>query len=46
MTKQNTDPEDEEKPPVFKSWKAAYWFVILTSVALFILFYLLTKMYS
>lgn len=39
-------PNDDNRPPLFKSWHAWYLFVVLFLIAQIILFYYLTKLYS
>jgi hypothetical protein len=38
--------EDQEKPPLFSSWKRLYALVLLNLVVLIVLFYLFTKAFE
>jgi len=42
----NKKAEDEEKPPLFSSWKRLYTLVLLNLVVLIVLFYLFTKAFE
>jgi len=37
---------NEEKPPIFSSWKILYTLVLVNLISLIILFYLFTKYFS
>ena len=37
---------EEEKPPIFKTWKRFYWVVFSNLVLLIILFYTFTKVFE
>ncbi len=38
--------EDQEKPPLFSSWKRLYTLVLLNLVVLIVLFYIFTKVFE
>jgi len=38
--------KDEEKPPLFSSWKRLYALVLLNLIVLIVLFYLFTKAFE
>lgn len=38
--------EEDEKPPVFGSWRRIYWFVVVFFVIEVAAFYLITRYYS
>jgi len=38
--------KEVDPPPLFKTWNAWYWLVLLTLVGLIILFYIFTKLYE
>jgi len=42
----NEFKNDSEQVPVFKSWRAWYWLVILFLAVLVVLFYFFTKNYA
>ena len=46
MNNDISNNDQEEKPPVFKSWKGWYALLIIVLAVLVFLFYLLTKTYS
>jgi len=37
---------EDEKPPIFKSWKRLYAFVLMQLTVLIILFYIFTKAFE
>ncbi|MBK8947151.1 MAG: hypothetical protein IPM32_18065 [Ignavibacteriae bacterium] len=37
---------DEEKPPIFSSWKKLYIIVLINLISLIILFFLFTKYFN
>jgi hypothetical protein len=39
----NTQPTEDERPPVFKTWKGWYWLVILVLVVQIIIYTLVTN---
>ena len=46
MSDKLNEISDEEKPPIFSSWKKLYTLVLLNLIFLIILFYLFTKYFS
>ncbi|HSL90003.1 MAG TPA: hypothetical protein VK870_11930 [Ignavibacteriaceae bacterium] len=48
MTDKNnpTQNNEDEKPPLFKSWKKLYIFVLVQLAALILLFYIFTKAFE
>jgi hypothetical protein len=48
MIEKNTIPQngENEKPPVFKSWKRLYIFVLVQLAVLILLFYIFTKAFE
>lgn len=46
MRNQETESEEDAKPPVFGSWRRVYWFVAIFFVAEVVAFYLITRYYS
>jgi len=38
--------QQEEKPPIFSSWKGWYWLVIGVAVAQFILYFMITRSFE
>lgn len=42
----HTPPEEEGKPPIFKSWNQMYAFVLILHAVIITLFYLFTHAYS
>jgi len=46
MSESDHSPEQEGKPPIFKSWSTLYWLVIGNLAFLIILFYIFSKTYS
>ena len=45
MTQKNSHQE-QEAPPVFKTWKRFYWVVFLNLVFLIILFFVFTRAFE
>ena len=45
-TKNDAIEEQDEKPPVFSSWRGWYWFLLLALIGWIILFYIFTESYS
>ena len=41
-----TQNNEDEKPPLFKSWKKLYIFVLVQLAALILLFYMFTKAFE
>lgn len=48
MSEKNISGQDtqNEKPPIFKSWKRLYTFVVVQLVVLILLFYIFTKAFE
>jgi hypothetical protein len=40
------EPNQEERPPFFSSWKKVYYFVFINLIFLIFVFYLFTKYFS
>lgn len=43
---EESERSDDEKPPVFGSWRRIYWFVAIFFAVEVALFYLFTQYYS
>mgnify|MGYP000565805223 CR=1 FL=1 len=46
MVDQDIENKEDEKPPVFGSWRRVYWFVAIFFVIEVVAFYLITRYYS
>ena len=46
MIKEKIISEEDEKPPILKSWNKLYVFVIAQTVILIVMFYLFTRYFE